>query len=117
MDLTRKRLAVIFLASVALAVSVQAMAKPLHHKMSRAASPPTAPAWGQADIDSRYPTLDNGLAEAAPAVQAVRHSRKTPVQTVANDPANSAVFASSDIVSEARRYMGGNPTGRGSLWC
>ena len=25
--------------------------------------------------------------------------------------------ASSDLVSEARRYLGGNPTGRASLWC
>jgi uncharacterized protein (TIGR02594 family) len=24
---------------------------------------------------------------------------------------------SSDVVSEARHYLGGNPTGRGSLWC
>ena len=24
---------------------------------------------------------------------------------------------SSDVVAEARRYLGGNPTGRGSLWC
>ena len=23
----------------------------------------------------------------------------------------------SDVVAEARRYLGGNPTGRGSLWC
>ena len=26
-------------------------------------------------------------------------------------------FGSSGIVAEARRYVGGNPTGRGSLWC
>jgi uncharacterized protein (TIGR02594 family) len=26
-------------------------------------------------------------------------------------------FSSSSVVSEARRYLGGNPTGRGSLWC
>lgn len=26
-------------------------------------------------------------------------------------------FGSSDVVAEARRYVGGNPTGRGSLWC
>jgi uncharacterized protein (TIGR02594 family) len=26
-------------------------------------------------------------------------------------------FGSSGLVSEARRYLGGNPTGRGSLWC
>ena len=29
----------------------------------------------------------------------------------------SSSFGSSGIVSEARRYLGGNPTGRGSLWC
>jgi len=31
--------------------------------------------------------------------------------------ATSAGFGSSNIVAEARRYIGGNPTGRGSLWC
>jgi uncharacterized protein (TIGR02594 family) len=29
----------------------------------------------------------------------------------------SGGFSSSNVVSEARRYLGGNPTGRGSLWC
>jgi uncharacterized protein (TIGR02594 family) len=29
----------------------------------------------------------------------------------------SGGYGSSDLVSEARRYLGGNPTGRGSLWC
>jgi uncharacterized protein (TIGR02594 family) len=28
-----------------------------------------------------------------------------------------ASFGSSGVVAEARRYIGGNPTGRGSLWC
>jgi uncharacterized protein (TIGR02594 family) len=31
--------------------------------------------------------------------------------------AMSGGFGGSDLVSEARRYIGGNPTGRGSLWC
>jgi uncharacterized protein (TIGR02594 family) len=31
--------------------------------------------------------------------------------------ATSSGFGSSGLVSEARRYLGGNPTGRGSLWC
>ena len=31
--------------------------------------------------------------------------------------AMSAGFGSSNVVAEARRYLGGNPTGRGSLWC
>jgi uncharacterized protein (TIGR02594 family) len=30
---------------------------------------------------------------------------------------NPGGFGSSDVVAEARRYVGGNPTGRGSLWC
>jgi uncharacterized protein (TIGR02594 family) len=29
----------------------------------------------------------------------------------------AARFGSSNVVAEARRYLGGNPTGRGSLWC
>jgi uncharacterized protein (TIGR02594 family) len=29
----------------------------------------------------------------------------------------SSSFGSSGVVAEARRYIGGNPTGRGSLWC
>jgi uncharacterized protein (TIGR02594 family) len=35
-------------------------------------------------------------------------------------PGSTAIsggFGSSNVVAEARRYIGGNPTGRGSLWC
>lgn len=31
--------------------------------------------------------------------------------------AMSSGFTSSNVVAEARKYLGGNPTGRGSLWC
>jgi uncharacterized protein (TIGR02594 family) len=31
--------------------------------------------------------------------------------------ATSSGFGSSNVVAEARRYLGGNPTGRGRLWC
>jgi uncharacterized protein (TIGR02594 family) len=31
--------------------------------------------------------------------------------------ATSGGFGSSTVVAEARRYLGGNPTGRGRLWC
>ncbi len=31
--------------------------------------------------------------------------------------ASSGVSVSTNLVAEARRYIGGNPTGRGSLWC
>ena len=35
-------------------------------------------------------------------------------------PSGTAIsggFGSSNVVAEARRYLGGNPTGRGRLWC
>jgi uncharacterized protein (TIGR02594 family) len=31
--------------------------------------------------------------------------------------AMASSFTSSNVVAEARKYLGGNPTGRGSLWC
>ena len=37
--------------------------------------------------------------------------------SAASSTMGSAGFSSSNVVSEARRYIGGNPTGRGSLWC
>jgi uncharacterized protein (TIGR02594 family) len=33
------------------------------------------------------------------------------------EASNEASFGVSNIVAEARRYIGGNPTGRASLWC
>jgi uncharacterized protein (TIGR02594 family) len=45
-----------------------------------------------------------------------RHSRRAArVRAVAQNVAPSS--GGGDLVSEARRYIGGNPTGRGSLWC
>ena len=41
--------------------------------------------------------------------------RATQSDTAAFQTAQS--FGSSNVVDEARRYLGGNPTGRGSLWC
>jgi uncharacterized protein (TIGR02594 family) len=37
--------------------------------------------------------------------------------SLARGPAATFGFGSSGIVSEARRYLGSNPTGRGRLWC
>lgn len=39
------------------------------------------------------------------------------VSPAASHMASQGSFGSSNLVSEARRYLGGNPTGRGSLWC
>ncbi|GMO44515.1 MULTISPECIES: TIGR02594 family protein [unclassified Bradyrhizobium] len=62
-------------------------------------------AGGFADTQASYDPNANsgGMAHAAMANTAM---------------ANSGGFGGgSSLVSEARRYVGGNPTGRGSLWC
>ncbi len=40
-----------------------------------------------------------------------------PSGTLSGDTGMSSGFGSSNVVAEARRYLGGNPTGRGRLWC
>lgn len=37
--------------------------------------------------------------------------------TLVGGESMSGGLGSSSVVTEARRYIGGNPTGRGSLWC
>jgi uncharacterized protein (TIGR02594 family) len=51
-------------------------------------------------------------ASAAASASAAANSTLTPT-----GGAMASSFGSSGIVAEARRYVGGNPTGRGSLWC
>ncbi|MDB5567041.1 MAG: hypothetical protein JWP84_3607, partial [Tardiphaga sp.] len=50
-----------------------------------------------------------------------RVSRRQAIEQSADSAASSFAstsgFGSSNIVAEARRYIGGNPTGRGRLWC
>ena len=40
-----------------------------------------------------------------------------PSSTFSGGESTPGGFGSSNVVAEARRYIGGNPTGRGSLWC
>ena len=47
--------------------------------------------------------------------QATLQSADSAAESFSNN--NSSSFGSSNVVAEARRYIGGNPTGRGRLWC
>ena len=69
----------------------------------------TAPAAGM-DNDGRYRAATAGLpAERA----AIRPRRGRAVEL----GYASAAASSNALVAEARKYLGGNPTGRASLWC
>jgi uncharacterized protein (TIGR02594 family) len=53
------------------------------------------------------------------SVQPARRSRQQRAQFASNGAASGGFtsFGGSSLVDEARRWMGGNPTGRSSLWC
>jgi uncharacterized protein (TIGR02594 family) len=68
-----------------------------------------------------YRQYSSYLARTAPAFDGLASTRAqrfaNAYASIAPQNSTSASFGSSNIVAEARRYLGGNPTGRASLWC
>jgi uncharacterized protein (TIGR02594 family) len=121
--LNRKR-ATILLCSVAVAAfATSAFARPVHHHRHRAAAIAQSTANLQNDVADRDMRYSSNTAQIA--VDTSRRSRRHGRQSLAEaraeaqSHANSAYggFTSNDLVAEARKYIGTNPTGRGSLWC
>jgi uncharacterized protein (TIGR02594 family) len=120
---------IILLCSVALAaLSGSAFARPVHHHRHIAAAAAQRVTQAQetsADRDMRYPinaTQDAASQTAADtAGRGRRHGRRSlaDARAQAQSHSNSAFggITSDALVSEARKYIGTNPTGRGSLWC
>jgi uncharacterized protein (TIGR02594 family) len=50
-------------------------------------------------------------------VHGLRGANANPASGTASGMAAPGGFGSSNVVAEARRYIGGNPTSRGTLWC
>jgi uncharacterized protein (TIGR02594 family) len=63
---------------------------------------------------ARVSRWDRGVAETQARGLADSNASLT---ANAGGAATASSFTSSNVVAEARRYLGGNPTGRGSLWC
>jgi uncharacterized protein (TIGR02594 family) len=114
---------IILLCSVAVAaLSGPAFARPAHHHRHTAAA---ASQMTGADRDMRYSSnatqaaADQTVADTAGRRR--RHGRQSlaEARAQAQSHANSAFggVTSDALVSEARKYIGTNPTGRGSLWC
>ena len=107
----KRNQAAILLASAAFVVfTVPALARPVHHKAAHEVAAMPAQNTG-ADQDSRYSAATQQAAGEATQSQSHRHAEQA--------QANSALggFTSNSLISEARKYIGTNPTGRGSLWC
>jgi uncharacterized protein (TIGR02594 family) len=113
----KKTSAAALLCGVALAaLAGTASAKPLHHHRGHAAAAQIA-ATGAADTsntDPRYP----GLARQQATVATAGRSRQSAANTVADAPVSAiGLIGSNSLIADARKYIGTNPTGRGSLWC
>lgn len=130
-----QRRTTILLCSVAVAAfATAALARPVHHHRHRAAAVEQTAMPSQttgADRDMRY-SFNAAQTASGTAGRSRHHTRYS---RAARDPrvgskANASYIAaqshtnsayggatSNDLVSEARKYIGSNPTGRRSLWC
>ena len=97
--------------------------RPPHHRHRAAQTVQAAnQALAGADRDMRYRQCANGHRHGGRhVVRNRRHSRTSlaDARAQAQSHSNSAYggATSNSLVSEARKYIGTNPTGRGSLWC
>jgi uncharacterized protein (TIGR02594 family) len=120
------------MAALVTAADARPVKKKVHRHTAAAASV-VVPDSLSGDQDPRYPGLSArqkmaaGAAAVAgvPEASAVRgrkgrtaRTRAARAQAVANaSQASFGGFGGSSLVAEARKYIGTNPTGRGSLWC
>lgn len=125
MTVTKTRRATILLCSVAVvAFATSALARPVHHYRHRAAQTEQVAAQPQtaaAGRDVRYSTQAATVTAGDTVIRNRRHSSLSlaEARARAQSHSNSAYggATSNGLVSEARKYIGTNPTGRGSLWC
>ena len=114
MTVGRKRRAAVLLCSVALAAFTgTAFAKPGHKPAHRHHAVQAAAPVNPAARDDRYPGVEALAAAPSEATQGRKKGQRAPAAT--GDAFGG--FTSDSLVSEARKYIGSNPTGRGSLWC
>jgi uncharacterized protein (TIGR02594 family) len=116
MRLIRRRATLLLCAVAVAGFAGSAAARPAH-KASHHLHAATKPHDVRTADGQPYPFVDDsGLTVQAEA----RGRRKARVKTArARHHAHDAFggYTSNSLVSEARKYLGTNPTGRGSLWC
>ncbi|HMF20714.1 MAG TPA: TIGR02594 family protein [Pseudolabrys sp.] len=123
----KTRRATVVLCSAIAALATSALAKPVRHYGQSAAQAAQTVAQLQtlgADHDTRF-SFNGTWAGNTIVTDTVDGGRRRGRQSMAYARAraqahsNSAYggLTSNALVSEARKYIGTNPTGRGSLWC
>jgi uncharacterized protein (TIGR02594 family) len=122
----RRSLVALALCSAAVVASVSPAAARSHHGSGRHASARHAFHHARRHYAHHHFRHSRHLARASRWESGVAQMRahgladanaSIPSGALAGGMAASAGAGLSGLVSEARRYLGGNPTGRGSLWC
>ena len=115
MTLHLRRLSFLTLSIAVAAMAVSADARPRHRHEA------TAPAHqvDSADRDMRYSQSAQAAADAVEPARRARGQRSMSAAERAQSHSNSAFagYTGNTLVEDARKYIGTNPTGRGSLWC
>jgi uncharacterized protein (TIGR02594 family) len=111
----KTNLALTFFGAVLICLSGQAIAKPVKRQAVKGPiethASPNGSDYGRAGFVA--PATD---ATPAKSAKTSRRAQKAAAQAAAS-PGILPSLGGGDLVSEARRYIGGNPTGRSSLWC
>lgn len=121
MRLTKKRATLLLCSVAVVALASSAIARPVHRHHAAEVAGPAMATSGNSD------QRDSFLASQASGAKTIRHSRHVrrggrslaQARVAAQSHSNSAYggFTTNSLVTEARKYIGTNPTGRSSLWC
>jgi uncharacterized protein (TIGR02594 family) len=106
----------LFFAAVA-AFSSPASARPHRHSAERYAHAHHASRYHHHRHHARSSRLERSAAQLQGNGFANTQASYDPNANSAGASMGGGFGGGSGLVSEARRYLGGNPTGRGSLWC
>jgi uncharacterized protein (TIGR02594 family) len=121
MRLTKRRATLLLCSVAVVALASSAIARPVHRYNAAGVAGPAMATSGNSD------QRDSFLASRASSAKTIRHSRHVrrggrslaQARAAAQSHLNSAYggFTTNSLVTEARKYIGTNPTGRSSLWC
>ena len=110
MKRVRSRATLLLCAMVTVGFAGSAMARPVHKSTQQV---PAASPYDSRSADAQPYPLGGTQTSAATATRSRGQARAARGHT--GDAYGG--FTSNSLVSEARRYMGTNPTGRGRQWC
>jgi len=118
----RRSLVALAMCSAAIAVSsASASARAYHHGTGRYAHARHVVHLARGHVHDRHYRSVTRTSRWGRGVATMRSrglaDTQASVAPAAESTMSGGLGGGSDLVSEARRYLGGNPTGRGSLWC